>query len=123
MFTHLLTVVSSLVPTITRLASQTDLSWHSRFTSSVHAFRAAQLQVIVNRSRDVSPDLEGYIELHRDASGLRMVFDLIELVEGLKVPVGRAENIERLRKLAQCAADIIAWSKVRVFNIFQSSLE
>lgn len=57
----------------------------------------------------VIPDVEEYIELKRDLSGLRMILDLIEPAEGLTLS---EEDAERLAKLRLLAADIIFLSSV-----------
>jgi hypothetical protein len=59
------------------------------------------------------PDLETYIDLRRNASGLRMVFHLIEYAGGLDLPE-RASSHPLLKQLTDQACDIIAWSEVRV---------
>lgn len=87
--------------------------WDARFAQSVNSFHAAQQQILTNRSKNAIPDLEAYIELRRDGSGLKMMFDLIELAEGLVVPDDESDEGEAIRRLKQCAADIIAWSLVR----------
>lgn len=99
---------------IQRLASIAPQSWQAQFAHSTTAFRDAQLQIFANRTKNITPDLEGYIELRRNASGLKMVFDLIELAAGPKPPTpGITQNeMEQLKKLRHCAADIIAWSLV-----------
>lgn len=102
----------SLTPHLTRLISLAHKDWDAHFARAVNSFRAAQLQVVINHSKNAVPDLEAYIELRRDASGLKMVFDLIELAEGLELPDEDGEEGEAIRRLKQCAADIIAWSLV-----------
>lgn len=58
------------------------------------------------------PDLESYIYLRRDASGFRMVFDLIEYAGGLNLPEHALVH-PILKHLIEQACDIIAWSEVR----------
>ena len=59
-----------------------------------------------------TPDLESYIDLRRDASGFRMVFDLIEYTGGLNLPEHALVH-PILKHLTEQACDIIAWSEVR----------
>ncbi|KAF7335532.1 Alpha-muurolene synthase [Mycena venus] len=61
-----------------------------KFNRSAEAFRVAQTQVISHRKANTLPTLEAYADLRRDLSGIPMVFDLIEMAEGLKVPSGDA---------------------------------
>jgi hypothetical protein len=65
--------------------------------------------VVKNHQIGVVPDLESYIQLRRDSSGLRMMFDLIEIAEGLVLP-GEAVEGGAVGRLTQCAMDIVAWS-------------
>lgn len=59
------------------------------------------------------PDLESYIDLRRNASGFRMVFDLIEYAGGLDLPEPALAH-PILRHLTEQACDLIARSEVRV---------
>jgi len=102
---------SSIAPRILRLADHTHPSWLARFDRSTRAFRAAQSQLRSNDARRLIPDLDSYIDLRRNLSGLRMLFDLIELAEGLDLP-DEVVDEPILRKLSCCAIDIIAWSTV-----------
>ena len=57
------------------------------------------------------PDLESYIDLRRDASGFRMMFDLIEYAGGLNLP-DHALVHPILKHLTEQACDLMAWSEV-----------
>lgn len=58
------------------------------------------------------PDLETYVDLRRNASGLKMVFHLIEYAGGLDL-TERASSHPVLKQLIDQACDLIAWSEVR----------
>ncbi|KAJ6558301.1 hypothetical protein B0H19DRAFT_1070826 [Mycena capillaripes] len=77
-----------------------------RFNKSAEAFRTAQTKMISHRQSNVLPGLEVYLSLRRDLSGILMVFDLIEMAEGLKITWS-----ERWDVLKRSAADIIALSQ------------
>ncbi|KAF7335541.1 hypothetical protein MVEN_02208000 [Mycena venus] len=77
-----------------------------KFNNSAEAFRIAQKQVISHRQGNTLPTIDAYVDLRRDLSGIQMVFDLIEMVEGLKVPSDDAA----WDVLKTSAADVIALS-------------
>jgi hypothetical protein len=54
-----------------------------------------------------------YIDLRRNASGLRLVFHLIEYAAGLDLPEWMS-LLPVLKQLTDQACKIIAWSEVRV---------
>lgn len=74
-------------------------------------FEAVNLQA-QDRDADVIPDLESFIDIRRDTSGCKPVYDLVEYSLGLDLPDEVVENpiIEAL-KLA--SNDLVAWSNVR----------
>ncbi|KAF8057540.1 isoprenoid synthase domain-containing protein [Lyophyllum atratum] len=100
----------SLLPELRRLVSRADPTWETRFASSVHSYHSAQLQVITGRLSDVIPDLDSYLLLRRDLTGLQMMLDLIELTENLTLPPMDDETSSKLTNLKQLAADIIGCS-------------
>ncbi|KAH7926001.1 terpenoid synthase [Leucogyrophana mollusca] len=84
-------------------------AWCMRFHRSLRAYREARSHLALDADSDVVPDLETYVELRRDASGLRMAFDLVEYAGGLELPervFGRS-----MLRLVECACDIVAWSE------------
>jgi hypothetical protein len=86
----------------------------------MYMYQAAQQQVARNRLDDVVPDLESYIELRRDSSGIKMIFDLIEVVGGLDLPSEIIEG-QDARRLAHLTADIINWSMdIISYNVDQA---
>ncbi|KAF7290691.1 hypothetical protein MIND_01309400 [Mycena indigotica] len=80
----------------------TDLS---RQTLSVlcDEFKAAQERLLVYRHSNTLPNLDDYIALRRNASGIPMLLSLVEMVEGLKT-IPNNVNLKRL------AADLISLS-------------
>ncbi|OAX40003.1 terpenoid synthase [Rhizopogon vinicolor AM-OR11-026] len=82
-------------------------AWFMRFNRSMRSYQDAR-QHLLNSTR--IPDLESYIELRRDASGFKMIFDLIEYAGGLNLPE-RALVHPILKHLTEQACDVIAWSE------------
>ncbi|KAG1756953.1 isoprenoid synthase domain-containing protein [Suillus occidentalis] len=81
-------------------------AWYIRFNRSMRAYHDAKRQLHSLGSTRI-PDLETYINLRRNASGLRMVFHLIEHTGGLDLPSSHPV----LKQLTDQACDIIAWSE------------
>ncbi|KAJ6477648.1 isoprenoid synthase domain-containing protein [Mycena sanguinolenta] len=81
-------------------------SSRQKFNRSAEAFRTAQMKIISHRQSGTLPTLETYAELRRDLGGIPMLFDLIEMAEGLQMPSGE----HRWNTLKNSAADAIALS-------------
>ena len=62
----------------------------------------------------IVPDFESYVSTRRDASGVRLLLDLIIYAGGLNLPHPIYEH-PILRRLRHDAADIIAWAIVSPF--------
>ncbi|KAG2118380.1 isoprenoid synthase domain-containing protein [Suillus clintonianus] len=84
-------------------------AWYMRFHRSMRAYRDAR-QRLNSLDSTCIPDLETYVDLRRNASGLRMVFHLIEYAGGLNLSE-RASSHPILNKLTDQACDLIAWSE------------
>lgn len=111
------TLFQYLLPELQRLASKADSTWNTRFAASVRSYHSAQLQMITGRLNNVIPDLETYLPLRRELSGLYMMLDLIELTENLTLPSMDDETSNKFMTLKQLAADIISCSlDVVAFN-------
>lgn len=59
----------------------------------------------------VVPDLESYVALRQDSAGIKMLFDLIEYAEGLRIP-DKEYSLPVLRQLRHGACNIVAWLTV-----------
>ncbi|KAJ7606736.1 isoprenoid synthase domain-containing protein [Mycena polygramma] len=77
-----------------------------RFSRSIEGFRTAQEKVLSYRQNNTLPTVEAYLELRRDLGGTALMFDLIELTEGLKT----MSEDQQWGTLKRSAADIIALS-------------
>ncbi|CDO76822.1 hypothetical protein BN946_scf185033.g19 [Trametes cinnabarina] len=91
------------------LRPTTRRDWQKRFQRHLAAFRLKRALAAQDAVQGVVPDLESYIDLRRDASGAKMLLDMIVYAEGLNIPQYIYEH-PALRRLRQDAADIIAWS-------------
>lgn len=82
-----------------------------RFKESLHQFfEAVQVQARA-RTAGLIMDLESYIDIRRDTSGCKPVFDLIEYALGLDLPKFVVED-PIVRALNQNANDLVTWSNV-----------
>ncbi|ESK89940.1 hypothetical protein Moror_788 [Moniliophthora roreri MCA 2997] len=101
---------------ITRLQTITTPRWQKQFTTSIRAFKEAQLAAIKYRRNNTVPALDDYVDFCRDLNGLRMIFDLVESAEGLNLDITemRLDDGDDLRMLRRLAAEFISLS----FDIF-----
>ena len=65
-----------------------------------------------DRDEGIVEDLESYIELRRDTSGCKPVFDLIEYSLGIDLP-DAVVNHPVIQSLNQGSNDLVTWSNVR----------
>lgn len=94
---------SSLLPELKRLIAKAATAWTTRFTRAVHSYHSSQLQLLSSHIHDVIPDLETYLPLRSDLSGLCLLLDLVELTENLNMPPMDeilCQNFARLKRLA-----------------------
>ncbi|KAJ7689042.1 isoprenoid synthase domain-containing protein [Mycena rosella] len=94
-------------PLMQRLTSamSSDTS-RGNFGRSSEAFRTAQMQILAYRQNHTLPNADAYVELRRDLSGMPMVFDLLEMTEGLP----SSSRDEPCKSFNHLAADMIALS-------------
>ncbi|KAG2144389.1 isoprenoid synthase domain-containing protein [Suillus bovinus] len=84
-------------------------AWYMHFHRYIREYRDARRRLHLLDSTCI-PDLETYVDLRRNASGLRMVFHLIEYAGGLDLPE-QASSHPSLKQLTDQACDLIAWSE------------
>ncbi|KAG1840018.1 isoprenoid synthase domain-containing protein [Suillus tomentosus] len=84
-------------------------AWYMRFHRSMRMYHDARRRLHSLDSTCI-PDLETYVDLRRNASGLKMVFHLIEYAGGLDLPE-RASSHPVLKQLTDQACDLITWSE------------
>ncbi len=83
----------------------------ARFKESLQLFfEAVNVQA---RARDAGevPDLESYIDVRRDTSGCKPVFDLIEYAMDFELPE-EVVNHPVIKALNQGTNDLVTWSNV-----------
>ncbi|KAI0273490.1 isoprenoid synthase domain-containing protein [Gloeopeniophorella convolvens] len=91
-----------------------------RFKSSMQMFFQAVHQQAASRTNNVIPDLETYIDMRRDTSGCKPVFDLIEYSLDLELPDEVVEH-PVIMALNQGANDLVTWSNdIFSYNVEQS---
>ncbi|KAI9065747.1 terpenoid synthase [Trametes sanguinea] len=91
------------------LRPTTRRDWQKRFQRHLAAFRLKRALSAQDAAHGVVPDLESYIDLRRDASGVKMLLDMIVYAGGLHIPQYVYEH-PALRRLREDAGNIIAWS-------------
>jgi hypothetical protein len=77
----------------------------------MNMFFEAVHQQAVHRATGVVPDLGTYIELRRETSACRPIFDLIEYSLDLELPDAVMEN-PVIVALNNCANDLVTWANV-----------
>ncbi|KAJ8522795.1 hypothetical protein ONZ45_g680 [Pleurotus djamor] len=75
-----------LVSQINQLATRGTPEWSRKFTESVFAYRQAHLLLDIEELDTPPEDLDELLRVRIDASGLRMVFNLNELVKEVNFP-------------------------------------
>lgn len=90
----------------------------ARFKSSMQMFFEAVQRQAEDRGENVVPDLESYIDVRRDTSGCKPVFDLIEYSLDLELPEKVVEH-PVIKALNQGANDLVTWSN----DIFSYNVE
>ncbi|KAH7886548.1 isoprenoid synthase domain-containing protein, partial [Phlebopus sp. FC_14] len=98
-------------------------SWYLRFLKSQRSYQDAKRRLYCNDTNNdksttdttnpplpIRPDLESYIELRREASGVRMAFDMIEYVEDLVLGEEVIAN-GLFRKVKDHACNVAVWSE------------
>lgn len=83
----------------------------ARFKESLELFFEAVNVQAQDRDNGVVPDLESYIDLRRDTSGCKPVFDLIEYALRIDLPDSVIEH-PVIKALNQGSNDLVTWSNV-----------
>lgn len=92
-----------------QLSRPTSPSWQTRFKHDLTIMRQTRDSVFEESQQGLTPSLEEYIDIRRDASGVMLAFDLVEFAEGLDMS-DEAYYHPVIHRLRQDAIDIIAWS-------------
>jgi len=84
-------------------------AWQKRFQGHLHAFRMARSRAAKDNEAAVTADLESYITLRQDSSGVKLLFDLMEYAVGIHIS-GEAHASPVLHRLRHDAVNIVAWA-------------
>ncbi|KAG6810229.1 hypothetical protein H0H92_012819 [Tricholoma furcatifolium] len=108
------------IPELQRLVAKSNPAWSTRFSRTVHSYHSAQREAVSSQMLHVIPDLQTYLSLRRNLSGISLLLDLIELTENLTLPPMDESTHKTFQKLKELAIDIIACSlDVVAFNFDQ----
>ena len=92
-----------------RLFPKATAAWTRRFLRTVTELFQSSLWEAANRARGTVPDLETYLRMRRITGGILVDLDLIEVVEGLRLPPEvREHNI--VRALARTSNNVACWA-------------
>ncbi|KAI5124084.1 hypothetical protein M0805_003911 [Coniferiporia weirii] len=92
----------------------------ARFRESLQLFFEAVHIQATHREEDEIPDLESYIDVRRDESGCKPVFDLIEYALDIDLPDFVVEH-PIIKALNQGSNDLVTWSNdIFSFNVEQA---
>eukprot|EP00753_Platysulcus_tardus_P013398 PLAT3672.1.p1 GENE.PLAT3672.1~~PLAT3672.1.p1 ORF type:complete len:412 (-),score=-36.47 PLAT3672.1:340-1575(-) len=92
----------------------------ARFKESLSFFFEAVHKQAQDRDAGIIPDLESYIDVRRDTSGCKPVFDLMEYALGIDLPDYVVEH-PVIKALNQGTNDLVTWSNdIFSYNVEQS---
>lgn len=94
-------------------------AWQKRFQGHLHAFRMARSRAAKDNEAAVTADLESYITLRQDSSGVKLLFDLMEYAVGIHIS-GEAHASPVLHRLRHDAVNIVAWAIVSESHYLES---
>ncbi|KAK7055942.1 isoprenoid synthase domain-containing protein [Favolaschia claudopus] len=97
-----------LMPQLTR-AMPSDSS-RSRFCVSAEAYHTYQEHILAHRRANTLPSLSAYLDLRRGFSGVLMVLDLLEMVEGLHISPNLNEMKLAVANIIALSMDIFAYN-------------
>ncbi|KAG5336697.1 hypothetical protein C0989_012075 [Termitomyces sp. Mn162] len=112
-----------LLPELKRLIARAATTWTTRFSHAVHSYHSSQLQLLSSHIHDVIPDLETYLPLRSDLSGLHLLLDLVELTENFNLPPIDEVPYQKLTRLKRLTIDIICCSLVAISALNLSTAE
>ena len=82
-----------------------------RFKESLQKFFEAVNRQARDREAGILPDLESYVDIRRDTSGCKPVFDLIEYAADIELPEYVVSH-PIIKALNQGTNDLVTWSNV-----------
>ncbi len=92
-----------------RLFPKASAAWTRRFLRTVTEHFQSSLWEAANRARDTVPDLETYVRMRRITGGILVDLDLIEVVEGLRLPP-EVRDHHTVQALARTSNNVACWA-------------
>ncbi len=92
-----------------RMRALMPRAWMARFVQSVVEYFESSEWEAENRERGVWPDAETYIRMRPYTGGLYTDIELIELTEGIDLPIA-VRNHPALERLALLTNNVVCWS-------------
>ncbi|EIW74280.1 terpenoid synthase [Coniophora puteana RWD-64-598 SS2] len=83
-------------------------AWYIRLCSTQRAYRLSRARLAADFKAGITPDLESFVPLRRDASGARLLALMLEHAMGIALPTDMGVR-SVLDKLAEYTVDIVAW--------------
>lgn len=101
-------VIAGLVDIWPRMVAKSAPGWAARFIHTFEDYAIGCQWEARNRAMQVVPTLGSYLHMRRKTSALDIFFDLIELADNIRLPLGVLEH-EHIRTLKTMANDGVAW--------------
>ena len=92
-----------------RLFPRASAAWIRRFVRTVKEHFQSSLWEAANRARGIVPDIETYLRMRRITGGILVDLDLIEVIEGLRLPFEVREH-HTVRALARTSNNVACWA-------------
>lgn len=92
-----------------RLFPRASAAWTRRFLRTVREHFQSSLWEAANRARGAVPDLDTYIRMRRITGGILVDLDLIEVIEGLRLPPEAREH-HTMRSLERASNNVACWA-------------
>ncbi|KAF9559391.1 terpenoid synthase [Agrocybe pediades] len=94
----------------TNVTAKTPEPWSHRFEEAVKDFRHSQEQVLLQKTQNIVPSIEEFIEIRREMQGGSLTWSIAELLEVFEYPELPGPDAESVSSLTRHAIDIISWS-------------
>lgn len=88
-----------------------SLAFLTRFIEDMGLFLDARHTQAIHRQDHVTPGIEGYIEIRRDSSAFKPLFDFLEYTLRVDFPNEVMEH-PIVQSLKECANDFCTWGNV-----------
>jgi len=96
------------------MIAESSPGFQKRFIHFMDLFLKAVTIQARDRTADTIPNIEDYVTVRRDTSGLKAAWALIEYANGLDLPDEVMEH-PIIQSLEVAANDFVSWSNVRIY--------